>query len=109
MAQRRIDLLAIEQNAWVLAGRDPRCVVTGTRTEIDWATKHGQMIVWAPSKMVLDAVDGPSALPGDTLALIDWFAREVHAKELVLLGASIPSSDGMTHRSVPLSQAAERL
>ncbi|NCU20640.1 dihydroneopterin aldolase, partial [Candidatus Falkowbacteria bacterium] len=24
--QRRIDLLAIEQNAWVLAARDPRCV-----------------------------------------------------------------------------------
>ena len=27
MAQRRIDLLAIEQNAWVLASRDDRCVV----------------------------------------------------------------------------------
>ena len=35
--QRRIDLLAIEQNAWTLAARDPRCVVVATRTEIDWA------------------------------------------------------------------------
>ena len=58
-AQRRIDLLAIEQNAWVLAGRDPRCVVVASRTEIDWAMRHGQIVVWAPSKMVLDAVDGP--------------------------------------------------
>ena len=57
--QRRIDLLAIEQNAWILAARDPRCVVVATRTEIDWAMKHGQMVVWAPSKLVLDAVDGP--------------------------------------------------
>ncbi|MDO9527129.1 MAG: dihydroneopterin aldolase, partial [Gemmobacter sp.] len=58
-AQRRIDLLAIEQNAWVLAGRDPRCVVVSSRTELDWAMKHGRMVVWAPSKLVLDAVDGP--------------------------------------------------
>ncbi|MBM3616899.1 MAG: dihydroneopterin aldolase, partial [Alphaproteobacteria bacterium] len=52
--QRRVDLLAIEQNAWVLAARDPRCVVMATRTEIDWAVKRGQMMVWAPSKLVLD-------------------------------------------------------
>jgi hypothetical protein len=57
--QRRIDLLAIEQNAWVLAARDPRCVVVASRTEIDWAMKQRQVIVWAPSKLVLDAVDGP--------------------------------------------------
>ena len=34
LAQRRVDLLALEQNAWVLAGRDKRCVVVGTRTEL---------------------------------------------------------------------------
>lgn len=61
MTQRRIDLLSIEQNAWVLAARDPRCVVVSTRTELDWAMKNGQISVWAPSKIVLDAVDGPSA------------------------------------------------
>ena len=71
--QRRIDLLAIEQNAWVLAARDPRCVVVATRTEIDWAMKHGQMMVWAPSKLVLDAVDGPQAR--DPVALALWLAE----------------------------------
>lgn len=86
LAQRRIDLLAIEQNAWVLAGRDPRCIVTGTRTEIDWAMQHGQMVVWAPSKIVLDAVDGPSASPRDALALVAWFADHLAASELVLIG-----------------------
>ncbi|MEM9436480.1 MAG: dihydroneopterin aldolase [Pseudomonadota bacterium] len=86
-AQRRIDLLAIEQNAWVLAGRDKRCVVVGTRTELDWGLRNGQINVWAPSKMVLDAVDGPSGIePGK---LIAWFAEEMNAVEIVSLGLSI--------------------
>ena len=58
-----VKLLAIEQNAWILASRDRRCMVVGTRTELDWAMKNGQICVWAPSKIVLDAVDGPSAGP----------------------------------------------
>lgn len=90
MAQRRIDLLAIEQNAWVLAGRDKRCVVVGTRTELDWAMKNGQICVWAPSKIVLDAVDGPSASPRDALALGAWFAEHMQAFELVVIGATAP-------------------
>jgi len=75
LAQRRIDLLALEQNAWVLAGRDARCVVVASRTEIDWAMKHGQICVWAPSKIVLDAVDGPASCVVDAHALAVWFAR----------------------------------
>jgi 7,8-dihydroneopterin aldolase/epimerase/oxygenase len=82
--QRRIDLLAIEQNAWSLAARDPRCVVVATRTEIDWAIKRGQTVVWAPSKLVLDAVDGPQGSAPVTLAL--WLAEAMSAKALVLHG-----------------------
>lgn len=91
LAQRRIDLLAIEQNAWVLAGRDARCVVTSTRTEIDWAMKHGQICVWAPSKIVLDAVDGPSASPRDAVALSLWFAQLFDATRMVVIGADAPA------------------
>ncbi|MDG1282576.1 MAG: dihydroneopterin aldolase [Pseudorhodobacter sp.] len=83
--QRRIDLLAIEQNAWALAARDPRCVVVATRTEIDWAMKHGKTIVWAPSKLVLDAVDGPTSRAPVALAL--WLAETLAADRLVLRGA----------------------
>lgn len=86
-AQRRIDLLAIEQNAWVLAGRDRRCVVVGSRTELDWAMKHGRMVVWAPSKLVLDAVDGPTASPRNAVALTLWLAEMLAADRLLLLGA----------------------
>ncbi len=80
--QRRVDLLAIEQNAWVLAARDARCVVVETRTEIDWAIKRGQMIVWAPSKLVLDAVDGPQSR--DPLALALWLAEQMAADRLIV-------------------------
>lgn len=82
--QRRIDLLAIEQNAWTLAARDPRCVVVATRTEIDWAMKRGQTVVWAPSKLVLDAVDGPQGTAPVTLAL--WLAETMAATALIVHG-----------------------
>lgn len=82
--QRRVDLLAIEQNAWRLAAKDARCVVVATRTEIDWAVKRGQMIVWAPSKLVLDAVDGPQGREPVALAL--WLAEVMAAAGMVVHG-----------------------
>lgn len=84
-AQRRIDLLAIEQNAWVLAGRDQRCVVVDSRTEIDWALRHGQMTVWAPGKMLLDATDG--AVPGakDVAGQMSWLAARLDSLEVTEL------------------------
>jgi len=90
-AQRRIDLLALEQKAWELAGRDARYAVVGTRTELDWAMKNGQICVWAPSKIVLDAVGGPEAAPRQSLALAAWFAAEMQAIELVTVGVTPPS------------------
>ena len=92
MTQRRVDLLAIEQNAWVLGGRDDRCVVVNTRTELDWAMKNGQISVWAPSKIVLDAVDGPSVGPGDPVALAAWFAGHIDGSDLLLIGETPPKS-----------------
>ena len=91
MTQRRVDLLAIEQNAWVFAARDLRCKVVETRTELDWAMKNGQICAWAPSKIVLDAVDGPSAQARDAVALAAWFAAEMEACELLVVGADLPS------------------
>lgn len=104
MAQRRIDLLAIEQNAWVLAARDKRCVVVATRTELDWAMKNGQTSVWAPSKIVLDSVDTPSAQPRDAVALAGWFAASFHATELLVIGAAAPARAPVPLRSVSPDQ-----
>ncbi len=100
MAQRRIDMLAIEQNAWVLAALDDRCVVVGTRTELDWAMKNGQTCVWAPSKIVLDSVDTPSAQPRNAVALAAWFAATCHARELLVIGADLPAQASVPLRAV---------
>lgn len=83
---RRLGLLAIEQNAWVLSGLDSRCVVVASRTELDWAMKNGQLSVWAPSKMVLDAVNAPIAESCDPLALARWIAQEFGADHLTVAG-----------------------
>ena len=104
LAQRRIDLLAIEQNAWMLAARDRRCMVVGTRTELDWAMKNGQICIWAPSKIVLDAVDGPSASPREALALAAWFAREMQATELMVIGADAPDTN-LPVQAIPVDEA----
>ncbi|MFP3382071.1 dihydroneopterin aldolase [Tritonibacter sp. SIMBA_163] len=100
--QRRIDLLAIEQNAWRLAAKDPRCVVVETRTELDWAMKNEQICVWAPSKIVLDAVEGPSEPPSNAVALAAWFASTFEAEEMIVIGAELPDNPG-----VPLRAHAE--
>jgi dihydroneopterin aldolase len=92
MTQRRVDLLAMEQNAWVLAGRDARCVVVATRTELDWAMKHGRISVWAPSKIVLDAVDGPTVGPDRPVDLAAWFAGHIEASDLLLIGEGPPAA-----------------
>lgn len=91
LAQRRIDLLAIEQNGWVLAGRDRRCVVVETRTELDWAMKNGQICVWAPSKIVLDAVEGPVTQQSDGVALAAWLSGQLGACEMLVIGETPPS------------------
>lgn len=106
MAQRRIDLLAIEQNAWVLASKDNRCVVVSTRTELDWAMKNGQTSVWAPSKIVLDSVDTPSAQPRDAVALAAWFAATFDATEMLVIGAELPHETSVPLRAVSVTQAS---
>ena len=88
--QRRIDLLAIEQMAWVLAGRDPRALVVASRTEIDWAMRQGQIVVWAPSKIVLDTPDSPRGATRHPAALALWLAEQLAADRLVLHGDATP-------------------
>lgn len=86
LAQRRIDLLALEQNAWRLAARDPRCMVVASRTEIDWAMRQGKMLVWAPSKLVLDTPDAPKGPVKDPLVLALWLAEKLQAVQMQVCG-----------------------
>jgi dihydroneopterin aldolase len=102
MTQRRVDLLAIEQNCWLLAAQDLRCKVVATRTELDWAIKNGQISVWAPSKIVLDATHGPDSGPDDSVALAAWFAQEIEASEFLIIGDKLPAESAIAQRSVEI-------
>lgn len=83
-AARRIGLLAIEQAAWAFAGPDSRFDVVATRTEIDWALKHGRITVWAPSHLATAALKRPAPGPEDPAGLARWLADELGATRVVL-------------------------
>ena len=90
--RRRIGLLAMEQDAWRLVERDPRFEVVASRTELDWALKHGRHPVWAPGKMVMDAVVKPQADASDPIGLAAWLAAEIGAARLCLAGVPAPAA-----------------
>jgi len=48
--------------------------------------KNAQVSVWAPSKIVLDAVEGPSSDVNDALDLALWFAQEMEAERFIAVG-----------------------
>lgn len=81
---RRIALLALDQEAWALAGR-LGLHVADSQTELDWAAEQGHQVVWAPSRMVADEV-GLHALPE---ALTHWLAARLKA---VALDWALPES-----------------
>lgn len=95
--QRRLDLLAFEQAAWRLAAQDARCVVVDSRTELDWGLRNGQLSVWAPSKIVVDARDDAPRAPLTMAALAPWLARRLGIVRLAVLGNATPiGADGLT-------------
>ncbi len=103
VADLHIGLLSIEQNAWVLAAKDTRCVVVDNRTELDWAMKNGQLSIWAPSKIVMDAVDKPKAGPNEPLILTQWFAQEFFTGQVSVLEGfnQITTSDRLLLAATP--------
>ena len=78
--------------------------MVNSRTELDWSMRQGQISVWAPSKIVLDAVDGPSAQPRDSLALVLWFARHMQAADVVVIGDTPPENADLPIRTLAADQ-----
>ncbi|PRX38172.1 dihydroneopterin aldolase [Meinhardsimonia xiamenensis] len=87
-AARQVALLALDQAAWALAGRDPRLIAVAARTELDWAIGEGRLAVWAPAKMVRDAAQRVEDVSAPALAV--WLAGRLGVGELVLIGAPPP-------------------
>ncbi len=107
--RRRIGLLAIDQAAWALADADPRFTVVSSRAELDWALKSGRQPVWAPTKMVMDAVAGPKADASHPAGLALWLASEIGATEALLVGAdgAGPEGEAYTGRVASVSVPSE--
>ena len=101
--QRRIDLLAIEQNAWKLAAYDKRCVVVETKTELDWAIKNGQISVSAPAKMLLDAKNLPNFDLQNPLPLSEWLANEFGTQYVTWIGDITNTNCSIKIETIPLS------
>ncbi len=85
-AALRAGLLSIDQNAWMLAATDSRFVVAASRTEIDWALATRHPAVWAPTKLVADAVSRERPDASAPLALARWLAAEIDAERLLAVG-----------------------
>ena len=84
--QRRLNLLSIEQSAWILAGKNFKCVVVSTKTELDYAIKQGQISVWAPSKLILDSNRPPDVDADSTYKLAYWLMTELNGEKLSIVG-----------------------
>lgn len=97
---RRITLLALDQAAWALAGRLD-LEVAETRTELDAAIQASRPVIWAPSRLAVDA-EAAGATPA-TLAL--WLAGRIgaHHVDVVLpQGAPLPAAPpGVTLGRLP--------
>jgi 7,8-dihydroneopterin aldolase/epimerase/oxygenase len=102
-AQRRIDLLAMEQAGWAFCARLPDCAVVASRTELDWRMRQGRVSIWAPSQMVLGAVPPPASV--QVAPLVAWFAGLMNASELICIGAPVPPGSPVPARAVALEQA----
>lgn len=99
-AARHLELLSIAQNAWLLAAQDARYVVVGSRTELDWAVKNGQISIWAPAHMVMDHPNPTvkyDLAPAD-LAL--WLAEQMGACEAVFIGEKPRETRSVAQRNL---------
>ena len=103
--RRRLDLLSIEQSAWILAGKNSKCVVVSTKTELDYAIKHGQISVWAPSKIILDANKPPDVDADKTYKLAYWLMNELNGEKLSVIGmVSDAQNDDKMGAILPLKE-----
>jgi dihydroneopterin aldolase len=96
----RVGLLAIDSAVWALADRDPRLTVAESRAELDWALRSGRRPVWAPARMLVDALPRPALDASRPEALAAWLAGRIGAGALALAGtaAEVDAPAGVAFR-----------
>lgn len=104
-ALKRVELLAIEQNAWALAGRENRCLVVSSHAEIEWAARKNRLAVWSPSNIVMNSITDRKAPTNDPVRLAYWMAQLLDADRIYIVGSKEIATDNITVISVALDQA----
>ena len=71
------DLLSLDIAAWRLADQMRDVPVVASRTELEWALEQEKSVIWAPSRMILNAAaqDRPATLHPEVLAA--WISRQL--------------------------------
>ena len=59
---------------------------------ITHAARTGQVVFWAPEKMVADAGEGANP-PQDFARLVAWFASQIGAGRLIYVGLREPDAN----------------
>lgn len=94
---RRVELLALDQAAWALAG-DLGLEVVDSRTEMEDAIRAARPVIWAPARLVGDI----ETLDTDPVALTAWLADRLDA---ALISVALP--EGATLPEFPADCRAE--
>ncbi len=84
-AAHRMALIAMEQFAIALCAHSDAFVLAGSRGEMDRAVKAGQIPIWLPSRMALEAQDLPASWDVTSDSLAAWLAGTCGARRLLLI------------------------
>ena len=84
-AAHRMGLLAMEQFGCALAGLRPSLRLAESAAAIRSALRFGEVPVWAPTRMVLEAKDVPASWDVTSDSLAAWLAGALGAKLLLLV------------------------
>jgi 5-(aminomethyl)-3-furanmethanol phosphate kinase len=87
-AAHHMGLLAMEQFGCALAGLRPSLTLADTAAAIRAALRAGEVPVWAPTRMVLEANDVPASWDVTSDSLAAWLAGALGAKLLLLVKSS---------------------
>ncbi|MEJ2406280.1 MAG: amino acid kinase [Candidatus Thiodiazotropha sp.] len=89
-------LLAMEQFGHLLCGLQPGLTAATNQTEIDEVLAQGDTPVWMPTRMVMadPAIQHSWDVTSDSLAA--WLARQLCAKNLLLVKSLTLGREGMT-------------
>jgi dihydroneopterin aldolase len=88
-ARTRLNLLSMDQNAWVLTEKNEKCQVVETRTELEWIIRNKKVGIWSPSKLILSSTNelDIKSTSVDEMAL--WLTKQLNITEIFSFGEAL--------------------